>query len=203
MGVSGFHMRARWHVAFGLTLVCLVLGGVVNVWAEDTKGEWKTYRNFTYHFSIGYPAKLLELFEGDTKSFFPPPAGKNHGLLETSLLKVCFPPLNRSEFYCEIELYVVPAHMVPYSKGMKDFLGFQICPPEKTKALVRPRFDSLKGTEIDTCGEEGLHRNVFVEKDGLVYLLVTEPSIGWMAENPNLFSNMLNSFRWLDTSSTK
>ena len=75
-----------------------------------------------------------------------------------------------------------------------EFLGLRRCDEEKT---FIPQFDGRAGSEIDTCWEEGHHRNAFVEKDGLVYLLTTEPAIGYGAEHPQLFRDMLRSFRWL------
>src|SRR5260370_42640579 len=90
-------MMARRHVAFGLALVfCLALGDEMNAWAETAEGEWKTYRNSTYQFSIGYPAKLLEPLEGDARFFFR----SSHAPV---WLRLCFAPIPRTDFYCEVE----------------------------------------------------------------------------------------------------
>src|SRR5260370_36478881 len=117
-------MMARRHVAFGLTLVfCLALGDAMNAWAETAEGEWKTYRNSTYQFSIGYPAKLLEPLEGDARFFFR----SSHAPV---WLRLCFAPIPRTDFYCEVELYVVPKAMLQGQVTSDEFLGSCRCGEE-------------------------------------------------------------------------
>lgn len=157
--------------------------------APFSVAKWKTYQNEKVGFAISYP-DTLEPLEGNALFYFRSPQNKN-----PNFFNVCFAPAVRTEFYCEMELYVFAGDIKILTMG-DTFLGFQKCDQEKTYV---PKFDGKDGVHVETCGEEGIHRNAFVQQydtDNRVYLLTTEPRAG-MKGKDEIFNKMIQSFRFL------
>ena len=153
--------------------------------------KWKSYRNEKYKFEIKYPPNL-EPLEGQALFFRPPEF--------SPLLNVCFASVARVEFYCEAELYIAPSFGASPQNlkflNANTFLGLNRCAEEGLRP--QPKFDNIQGSEVDTCGEEGGHRNAFVIKDSFLYLFSTEPSVGYTIGKDVTFQGMIDSFDFIN-----
>lgn len=88
---------------------------------------WKTYQNEKYHFALQYPTEWEPLEQDHTKFS----DGMERVLFANrypqfnSLSTICFAPQTRTEFYCEVEVYI-SQDVTKFASGKNDFLGLPV-----------------------------------------------------------------------------